>query len=182
MRLEEMTGHKFNAPQAADIFDILKKNCNPWITVSKWRPIYRGSKMINPYDDFVKIPVRPDKQDPDIPSTIQIKFDSLLKDKGHAALLSNSVHVTGDVNDAKMYGRVFVIFPIGEYQISWSPNVRGLMGALYRDGKQINKVENLTPTYLDDDLPAAIKSGNEILIKCNEYYKVDLDLWQTISK
>ena len=176
-----MSGHKFNAPQAGELFDILRKDCGPWVAQSKWAPVYRGSKMIDPYDDFVKIATRPDKQDPDVPPTIQKAFDFALEQRGHKALLRNSVHVSGDVEEATTYGRVFVIFPIGNFDITWSPEVKALMGALVKDGKAIAKLKDLLHTYKTDDLLAGIRSGNEILVKCNEYYKLDLALWREIS-
>lgn len=178
MRLIEMSGHKFNAPQAGELLDILRKNCQPWIIASKWLPIYRGSKMVSQYDDFIKIKTRPDKQDPDIPKEIQQAFDRALAQRGHTALLKNSVHVTGNLESAIEYGRPFVIFPVGEFSISWSPIVKD---GLYIKGELIANPKDLVKSYLDHNVTAAIKSGNEILVKCDEYYKVDINLWKEIT-
>ncbi|NJO61526.1 MAG: hypothetical protein HC836_25745 [Richelia sp. RM2_1_2] len=182
MNLKEISGHKFNAPPAGEIFDILNKNCSQWIKLTKWTPVYRGSKMINPYDDFIKIKTRPEKQDPDVPPIIQQQFDQQMRTAGHQAVLSNSVHLTGDLSEAKTYGRPFVIFPVGNIHFSWSPVVKSLMGSLFRDGKKIARLSDLIPTYKHSELRAAIQSNNEILVQCFEYYKVDLELWHTISK
>lgn len=181
MRLLEVNGHNFNAPQAGELLDILKRDCESWLSASKWLPVYRGSKMISSYDDFVKIKTRPDKQDPDIPSTIQQTFDYALEQNGHTALIKNSVHVIGNLQEVETYGRVFVIFPIGTFSFTWSPEVASLMGALYKSGEKIKELKEILPTYRDDGLSEAIRSGKEILVKCTEYYKVDVDLWNQIS-
>jgi len=181
MKLLEMSGHNFNAPQAGELLDILNRDCNPWISASKWLPVYRGSKMISQYDDFIKIKVRPEKQDPDIPTDIQKTVDRALKRNGHTALICNSIHVTGNVNIAQEYGRLFVIFPISEFSFSWSPKVYDLMAVLRHKDEKIRKLSNVLPSYSSENLQKAIVSGNEILVNCKEYYKVDFDLWNTIS-
>lgn len=181
MKLKEMSGHNYNAPQAGEIFEILKRDCGPWIAQSRWLPAYRGSKMVDAYDDFIKIKTRPDKQDPDVPEELQKAFDWALERNGHEALLRNSVHVIGDANEAATYGRLFVAFPIGKFAITWSPRVKSLMGALYRDGKEVARLKDLLPTYKAGGLHEAIRSGQEILVKCDSYYKVDADLWREIS-
>ncbi len=175
-------GRKYNAPNVDELLAILQKDCAKWLEESQLLPVYRGSKMVSDYEDFIKIKNRPHKQDPDVPPTLQKKFDSLLESQGFGALLRNSTHVINDLAEAQNYGRVFVIFPIGNYEITWSPVVKCLMGSLYYNGAVISTVEKLVPTYRNSNLIDAIFSGNEILIKCNYYYKIDFDLWCDISK
>jgi hypothetical protein len=125
--------------------------------------------------------------------------------------IRNWLFTTGYANDAKDYGKVFAIFPIGEFK--WvcnadiGPNaIRDLYGSASYIAGQIfaNDKENrysfdqrkdMAADLLVKKLPHArwnvnerleecIDSKNEIHVKCEQYYQIDIrsDLFYEIIK
>lgn len=106
---------------------------------------------------------------------------------------SAGVFATGAIGNAHQYGAAHLMFPIGNFKFIWSPNVedlyhhyRGIVVAFERlerqEGISFGEDDILRTfedklheaKYQDDNLPAAIKSRNEIMIDCDEYILVSL--------
>ena len=82
------------------------------------------------------------------------------------------------------------VFPAGDYKILWSPIVTDLFANLYGNKekfgmesildsnpelikKQIKYFEeNLLDSYTDKNIKKAVISGNEIMVKCKEYFLI----------
>lgn len=117
--------------------------------------------------------------------------------KNYGAPFRNSIHVTADEPQAYEYaaggyntGSVYIIFPVGQFEYLWSPKISDMLDAAMghdlqrygsnvsdedRDLKKLEKYwerfkDGALSTYQTTDLVAAIKSGNEVMIRCKEYY------------
>lgn len=85
---------------------------------------------------------------------------------------SQSVFCTGDLQEAKKFGEVRVIEPIGDYVICWSPKVNDFMeieDCLY--GTLEEAVEEFIEKndYQLGNLEDAINSKYEIMLFCEKY-------------
>src|SRR5574343_568799 len=89
----------------------------------------------------------------------------------------NGVFTTSDDKDARRYGHLFYVFPAGDFKFVWSSK----MSDLYTDldvkfnVKNIAGARKVVDMYQDTDLEAAMKSGHEIMFKCERYYLFDVD-------
>jgi len=73
------------------------------------------------------------------------------------------------------------VFPIGEFTFIWSPKVKDLYTDILQ-GKKVS-LEKILPTlgYQNTDLKEAVKSGNEVMIRCKTYCSVHMDLLQKLQ-
>jgi hypothetical protein len=114
--------------------------------------------------------------------------------------IRNWMFVTGQQNDARQYGKVFAIFPIGEFQ--WVCNADTgkdafkdaygssayLSGKIFAadkenqynyDQRQTMAADMLVKKFsharwnVNEELEECIDNGNEIHLKCKQYYKID---------
>jgi hypothetical protein len=82
---------------------------------------------------------------------------------------SEGVFATGALSDTTTYGKYsFIIFPKDGFKFLWSEDVNDFFTyAQYEED-----VQEAVVTYKDNDLVGAIRSYNEIMIKCEGYYVV----------
>jgi hypothetical protein len=150
-------------------------------------PIYRGSdKSIR---DYKIITPRKNRKPLDTPIEIHRELDKLFHKKFGWYVRSEGVFTTGSRASASEYGQPYIILPIGKFKYVWSPYIRDLhsklvnTGVIYARGgvsKVIMEKEEYTPIleelinkYKDKDFDTAIHIGNEISIKCDEYYMIN---------
>lgn len=113
----------------------------------------------------------------------------------------SSVFCTGTMNVARDYGYIYAIFPIGDYTYWWSPKVEDLAETYREYDLVFSAIESQLSSgdsealpeykeklrksvrrllaeneYKNTDLTTAIKSKNEIMLKCDSYYSVELSL------
>jgi hypothetical protein len=107
-------------------------------------------------------------------------FLNKLFDKKFGWEARNGVAATGLHDEADMYGHAHVIFPIGNFEYVWSPEVTDLWGTLMMRGiRSLNAVGKsemtklVNNTYRNSGLHDAISQHKEVYIKCKEYYLVD---------
>ncbi len=67
---------------------------------------------------------RPNRAPTDSPPILHKLFDNAIANAGLTANRSNSIFVTGSKDFAKKYGAVFTVFPIGEFNYTWSSRAR----------------------------------------------------------
>jgi len=105
----------------------------------------------------------------------------------YGAPFRDSLFCTGDLQETDNFGYPYVIFPKGNFKYLWSPEVKDMNykfnAWLHRFKKDIDPnntsqvfINNvLSPTeYKTTDLPSAIKSKNEIMIRGTGYYGIKL--------
>jgi len=172
------------------IFDqFVKENCSQFFKKSKGCRLFRGIT-----DDkwgqrrFIANP-RKDRTPTDMPKDVHEMLDFYFFDKFGWKPRSSALFVTGEYAQANEYGDVFKIYPTDGYKFLWSPSisdlfkefhaefgnsiVRNNVGAQERRNKIRQRILEFcidsVDSYIDTNLLAAIKSGNEIMIQCEQY-------------
>lgn len=119
-------------PAPQDTADMIKKYCRPWLTQAgteqflsrgirePWRP--EGTSRVKV---FVKN-IRTDRKPRDSSKKAHRIFNMLIDMVGGVANRSNSMfaHITDSY--AGLYGRYYVVFPVGEFHYTWSPEFKDL--------------------------------------------------------
>lgn len=149
------------------------KKCKPFIAdwkISGGELLYSGRKMMA---DYIVKPVRQNRQPLDTSYKIHDKMDDQFYKKFGIKARSNSIFCTSILYNAEKYGTPYYIFPIGNYEIIWSPWIFDLYSKVnfidYLD------IGNIVSQYKKGDLRGALRSGNEIMLHCKEYLAVKED-------
>lgn len=183
---------------AEEIVEIIKRDCGQWLAAAGRNKLYRGLKIDKVPNVLHTFTVRQDRKPRDIdPQTSKIIDNALEKVTG-IKFRSQAIFGTGDKAASNAYGVPCVIFPIGNFDYCWSPAITdawtyftsvehdppiGLDDILDDDesfedmlyDEWIERIyEYITSGkakyLLNSRLPDAIKSGHELMIKCNSYY------------
>jgi len=172
------------------LFDqFVKENCNQFFKKSKGRPLFRGIfDVAYGVQRFINSP-RKDRIPIDMPQDVQKTLDFYFFEKFGWEPRSSALFVTGAHAQAAEYGNIFKIYPTDGYKFLWSPSISDLfkefhaefgvafigndtISAQKRKSKEQQILEfciDSVDTYIDTNLLAAIKSGNEIMIQCKQY-------------
>lgn len=107
----------------------IKKECQPFLKdLKKASPInnllYSGRKE-KTLEAF-RGTVRKNRVPKDTPLSIHNWLDSWFEENFGIKARSNSLMAVGDTSVAKGYGNLYAIFPIGNYEIIWSPEISDL--------------------------------------------------------
>ena len=178
-----------------NIKQLILKDCKPFLDQSKGLTLYRG---MNISPSITKEKVRKDRKPKDTDPRTQKKADEVFLKKFGWMPRSQGLFVTGNQKEAKRYGTLYRVYPIGNFKFIWSDKVMDfftnfkfdnvsmfdeLISMIYIDGSEYihNKalergLKKDIKTYKDTDLTGAIRSNNEIMIDCDEYYAVRYDL------
>ena len=169
-----------------EVQEILQRDCKPYLREIGPKRLYRGFK--SNIKSIVKLNPRTDR----LPSGFKIDYHNILDDLFHKVykwnVIDTGVFVTSSPHTAKVYGKTYVFFPIGNYNYLWSPNVldsstkietmieKESSKAPFMDPEFIIKVKQIILSYKNKDLHSAIRSKNEIIFSCKEYYLVNEDI------
>ena len=171
------------------ISKLIKRDCKKFLKESQKRPVYRG--ISERQFEFKKFKVRKDRKPTDMDISLHKDINTKFKElHGVKNIRSVSLFGTGSIEHVERYGEAYYIFPIGNYTYWWSPKVVDLHDKLYF--KNIYNIDDIVPenkewlnkllkSYIDKDLPGAIKSGNEIMFLCDEYYAMDLNIYREVK-
>lgn len=257
MRLFELEDNDTFSPEQVAL---IKKNCQPFLQQCNQRFLYRGIHSLKTNNEFIKFDVRQNRSPTGSSRILHELYIKAFNKLGFVANRNNSIFCSGSLDLADVYGNVYIVFPIGPFQFTWSPNTEDLLHSAslykeyfeneavftlnYRDKTYLELLEQFFKTYdfniidktvtnnhaqfktdsidnpkLDDteiakyfyntggktfgrdnnasvlkitnyteenilefikklnytdkDLPAAIESGNEIMIQCKDYYAVE---------
>ena len=170
----------------------IKKDCDKFLYESDGGLVFRGVDKQYPNILTRKKP-RLDRKPADTPEKLHDIIDSALYDKFRWRPRSEGVFVVPNPYLASTYGTVYIFFPIGDFKFIWSTTIRDMYMELRKEGliefagggkkvskyvgtmSQKNIINDMIRSYKEYDLTSAIKSGNEIMIKCKEYYLVKID-------
>lgn len=186
------TSAELKAPKSIkELKKILDRDCAPFMKEmgNDWLDLHLHRGLLSPkvFDKFIKLPVRKDRR----PLGTTLKFHNMFNDifeeeHGVDNIRSESVFTSGDFKVAKEYGPLWVIFPIGDYTYWWSNEVLDLYITIEiakEDGEDIpGLIEGLTYSYTNTDLKKAIKSGNEIMILCDNYYAISEEYFEELKE
>lgn len=186
MRIFEIAEDTQWIEQAATV---IHRDCQPYLqqirnNVSSG--LYRGVLSHIVYNqNFLKSRVEIDRQPMSTPFRLHAMVDDWFLEHYGNRYRSNSVFATGSDEQARPYGDVFALFPIGDFKFCWSANIHDLYdewGTIERESKtmdedKLREIINKTLTrgeYRTENLPAAIKSGHEVMLKCEYYYLLNV--------
>lgn len=182
MKLYHYLNEKYIELQEGEMDFLIDRWCQPWLKASSGKQVFRG---ISTKPENFKGIVRKDRNPMNTPQVIQDIFDDTCKKKFGWKPRSSGLFVSGDVSQARSYGDDYAIYPIGDFKFLWSPtisdfyidisiissNYEGSRDKVFKEKAFQEEVKaKIIKSYSDKNLKKAIKSGQEIMIKCNEYY------------
>lgn len=129
-------------------------------------------------DYFIKH-IRQNRKPKDTLPKIHKELDRRFSEKFGWKARSTSIFVTGNYNDARSYGKVYIIIPVGYYNFVWSDEIDDLltyMRSNYIRAKDVVHAEDydeLMETYTDTNLTKAINSNHEIMLGAKKVIGID---------
>lgn len=187
------------APEFIDLKELIERECQPFLKKSRKEGLLlrgmlpkKGQKTFyahgkGPDDALTVLEMTPrdNRQPSDMPQQYHTFLDRYFLDTVGFRARSQAVFCVGlpALRDISSYGRTHVVFPVGEFEYTWSPTVEDLYGDLiyrryFRDAE--NQEEALRK-HLDEQhyqttqLNEAVTSKSEIMVKCSKYYAVEVD-------
>ena len=152
------------------ISDLINRDCSKFLKEVNGLELYRG--MEGP-SFFFKGTVRKDRKPKDMSKKETAIFNKEFEEAHKVKNIRNtSLFTTGELNNVYYYGVAYRIFPIGNYTYWWNPEVVDLFKTYDKDGG-VPLLEKLAKGYKNTDLTKAIRSGNEIMFVCDEYYALN---------
>jgi len=178
-----------------ELTQTLQRDCGPFLQAINNRVhnfrIYRG--MFKRVDGYTKKQVRLDGRDPMSTSTTKHDQINTYFTNTFSEPFRNALFVSGDEKQAKSYGHTSIIFPVGDFTFLWAPEVHDMAITLAGSWPVVNGW-NVPPkqpytdelmskyNYTTKDFVGAIKSGQEIMIRCKEYYAIDPRLFSDLFR
>lgn len=167
----------------------IKTHCQPFLEQSNGNFLWRG---LRGGGNYINKDIRLDNRRPtDTPGRLHKKFNDYFT-KEFGAPFRNAMFTSGNPKLVDDYGRVYAVFPEGDFKFLWSDSVADLFGKWqetykpdYRHGESAeDSQERLTTAenkfmkkhmmtgYYDNNMDAAIHSGNEIMVRSAGYYGI----------
>lgn len=115
-----------------ELLQFVEEHCQPYIRENpdfETNRLYRGMKTPNTIASINTI--RKDRLPKDTARKVQEELDAEFIAQGFKAIRSNSMFCLGESYNAEEYGEVHVVYPIGNFEYTWSPEIRDLTVALY---------------------------------------------------
>lgn len=199
------------------LISFLNENCQPLIKevgdIKKYlkNPLLRGSRTLSQKEKislnnkhvfingFIGT-TRIDRKPKDTFAFITKFVDDTLEDKFGWKPRTQGLFVSSEYETVRDYGRVFAIFPIGEFEFLYSPKIKDLTINLSKKLKTANplwksyssyggismppeedypdmlkEVNKAIKYFTNKDLNMAIELQSEISIKCSKYLAITLD-------
>jgi adenylate kinase family enzyme len=183
MKLIELFERIYYAPDTDQIVSAIKRDCQPWLAESGGLVVYRGMSNVDNLDFFKETPSK-NRTPTDTESSVHFRAISLMKEMGYVAHRGNGLFVSGSEATANRYGTAYVVFPIGDFKYTWSPEIHDFFAeSLFRKMGSMSdqKLKDIISTYQTTDLQRAIRSKFEIIISCESYYAVSVDMYDDID-
>jgi len=125
MRYQELLeSNQFDTPD--EVISFIQNNCQPYLkeNPNNKNILYRGTNSSE--QCYIKS-IRTDRNPSGSNKSIHDIFDDAFKKAGFVATRSNSLFVTPSVYQASEYGNVYVVFPIGDFNYTYSNEVVDLL-------------------------------------------------------
>jgi hypothetical protein len=122
---------------AGEIMEILEKDCGPFLKEVREgrRPVWRGTwKSFS--DDLVRLSPRKDRRPLDTPPHVHDTLDKAFQKKFGWRPRSTGVFCSTEYTDAIIYGRAYMFFAIGKFDVLWR--------------KDVSDQRNLQPHWLEN--------------------------------
>ena len=195
MRLTDIVTESMNDSEE-NIKEKLENQCQPWLSTVGWQPpVYHGSRHHSkPFLKF-KSENQLDSFDPEEHSYV---FKDAMDALGVRANRKNSIFVTGDPGQAGIYttnphdasdtseGDVYTIWPIGDFEYVWSPEVFDLFMDIEDIEDEIDQEDDrnleewIKENYkANKGIKEALEKGVEIMLYAPKgYYAVRKDIYE----
>jgi hypothetical protein len=112
--------------KAQRIATYIKKHCQPFLKQSGGLPLYRGIGETRSDPVFVQA-MRSDRESRSGSGEHYDFHNKIIASLGLTANRVNSMATTGNTYDASSYGRPFQVFPLGDFNFTWSKEQNDLM-------------------------------------------------------
>lgn len=162
--------------------DLIKTNCSEVLPIIKTAGfLYRGIGHVSDLPLAYQGRSREDRRSLAGNGYEQRVFNKIITQYGFKANRANSIFCSGDVEQAAVYGKTYIVFPINGFNFLWSTKLRDFMyhsdqfSEAAINAMQSADRERLIPAvikhfgYRDDDLSSAIIAQKEILINGSYY-------------
>lgn len=180
---QALTENSLDNPKA--IADFIKDNCQIYITHHRDHlddPLYRGIQGEKPV--AFQTTIRADRKSSGTPVWANNIYNEAVQSLGLTANRNNSLFVTGDYRQAQGYGTLFVIYPIGDFDFTWSEHIGDYYEFL---GNFVGTEKELKETLEvmlrgNDNLDSAVSSENEILVKAGSALYINSKLFEEVKE
>ncbi len=181
---------------------LIKRDCQPYLRqnafslkqLAMYRGLEPGEAFTEQYPTVIHKDIRLNDRkvsdtDPLIHDFFNIQFTKL-----YGAPFRNSMFANGNAGMVFQYGRVYIVFPIGEFKFLWSdvvddlyvsisnetwnvfpngvPETHKLRDSLKPEQALYKYLNPIAKSYRTDDLMSAIASSKEIMIRGSSYYGI----------
>ena len=167
----------------------LERDCKPFLKAVGKYPLYRGMPV---NEDMMDLIPRKNRTPRDMKRDYHQTLDILFKKKFGWKPRSSGIFCTGSQHTASQYGRIYSVWPKGQFKFIWSPKITDLYMHIKRleekfvatastlenlSGDDIikhtlTKLQKLVDTYQNNALHLAIDNEHEIAISCKSYYMI----------
>ena len=169
-----MRAREFIAEEEVSIENIrnfVVENCQPFIKeiggiqniTSK--VMYRGTNVRSDYT--IIVPAYTNRKPANTSAVLHKAFSSAMDQLGIKARRDNSLFVTSVYSDAGLYGREYVVIPIGDFSFSWSNAIDDFYLDIVDHLEKFTDIsakEKQDDVYLDyDDLHDMIETGTVVI-------------------
>jgi hypothetical protein len=169
-----------------DLLKTIRQECAPFLNAIRHNPtgfLYRGiSRNVRngmKSGNILDIPVmygveqtKADRQPRDSTNKLHVAWDEFfLKQFGWRARTDHVLFASSEKQMCVGYGtQVVITMPKGNFEFIWSPNVADMWGDCTSEWAEEDVLK--MKDYRNDDLHAAIKSGHEVMIRCESAYVI----------
>lgn len=176
-----------------EIKKILRKKCAPVLkhfssNKSKIEALPLIGKKVNLKRPIKIRKTRKNRRPKDTPAEIHDFIDDYFENKYGSRFRSEAIFATGSYATAKTYGNVFIILPVGKYEVLWSPMVKDLYSEFLEKGAEMENCiwavatgEDPEPMYdeneLEQEWDERFGPGGDGEWKFDDYYSTDVDRW-----
>jgi len=104
-------------------WSLIQRDCQPFLLESNNKPLYRGINDLNTVESrvsFTKLTVHQERIPRDTNPFEHEYVIKAMKDAGFNAHRGNSIFCQASTVGLYDYGEVYVIFPIGDFNVTWS--------------------------------------------------------------
>jgi len=125
MKLVKYLNERIEEISDEEIIKIVQRDCKRFLDNNPGTEyaLYSGRNKSN---KFIKNYVRKDREPLSMKKQIHDKLNNIFKEAYGVNLRSESVFCSRDIDVAGGYGNLYMIFPIGEYQLYWSDIINDL--------------------------------------------------------
>lgn len=173
-----------NIQSFEDIWTQIEKDCKPFLKEAKkaGKFVWRGVSESKRYGGLTKLNLRKDRRPVDTSAKMHDYFDDIFNRHFGFKGRSNALFCTGSAYTAEDWGQPYMVFPIGKFKFIYSHTINDLFdwhrsanhshikwNKLYIDGV-LDDEPLFASLYTNKNLAAGIRSNNEIMLNCKEYY------------